>query len=78
MHLSLYTPETLAKHCESMGFVVKKIATHGVRFHATREERPSGWRRVADELRKTPYSVAARRTHKGDNIAIYAEKPQGA
>ncbi|MGI9325204.1 MAG: class I SAM-dependent methyltransferase [Pseudomonadales bacterium] len=75
MHLSLYTPETLRRHCEAAGFRVRKIATHGVRFHATRADQPRGWRRVVDELRKTPYSIAARRNLKGDNICVYAEKP---
>jgi SAM-dependent methyltransferase len=75
MHLSLFTPQTLSRHCEQVGLSVSKIATHGVRFHATRADQPRGWRRLVDELRKTPYSFAARRTHKGDNIAIYAEKP---
>ncbi len=75
MHLSLFTPQTLAQHCTQAGLCVQKITTHGVRFHATRADQPRGWRRLVDELRKTPYSFAARRTNKGDNIAIYAEKP---
>lgn len=75
MRLSLFTPATLRSFCENAGFEVVKITTHGVRFHATREDKPSGWRRVLDELRKAPYSWAARRTLKGDNIAVYAVKP---
>ena len=75
MHLCLYTPKTLRQHCESVGFSVLKIETHGVRFYATRAERPRGWRRLMDELRKAPYSAAARRNLKGDNICVYAQKP---
>jgi 2-polyprenyl-3-methyl-5-hydroxy-6-metoxy-1,4-benzoquinol methylase len=75
MHLSLFTPETLSAYCIRAGFEVKRITTHGVRFHATREDRPTGVLRLVDELRKAPYSFAARRTLRGDNIAIFAEKP---
>ena len=75
MHLSLYTPATLREHCERAGFAVEKIETHGVRFYAGREDRPRGVRRLLDELRKAPYSAAARRNLKGDNIAVYATKP---
>lgn len=75
MHLTLFTPDTLSAYCRRAGFEVKKMTTHGVRFNATREDRPRGIFRLADELRKAPYSWAARRTLKGDNIAVYAEKP---
>jgi SAM-dependent methyltransferase len=75
MHLSLFTPETLGKYCEGVGFEVDKITTHGVRFHATRQDQPRGLSRFLNELRKAPYSLAARYNLKGDNIAIYAIKP---
>ena len=75
MHLSLFTPETLRIFCEKSGLEVIKMTSHGVRFHATREDKPQGVNRLLDELRKAPYSWAARRTLKGDNIAVYAVKP---
>jgi 2-polyprenyl-3-methyl-5-hydroxy-6-metoxy-1,4-benzoquinol methylase len=75
MHLSLFTPKTLSNLCASEGFEIKKITTHGVRFHASRKEQPRGFGRVLDELRKAPYSFAARRNGKGDNIAVYAIRP---
>ncbi len=75
MHLSLFTPQSLTRYCERVGLSVNKITTHGVRFHATRADQPKGWRKLVDELRKAPYSIAARGTKKGDNIAIYAQKP---
>jgi SAM-dependent methyltransferase len=75
MHLSLFTPDTLRAYCEKTGFQVLRLKTHGVRFHATRSDRPTGFGRVVDELRKAPYSWAARHTLKGDNIAVYAQKP---
>lgn len=75
MHLSLYSPATLRTFCENAGFEVIKMTTHGVRFHATREDKPRGLHRLLDELRKAPYSWAARRKLKGDNIAVYAVKP---
>lgn len=75
MHLSLFTPDTLSAYCTQAGFEVKTITTHGVRFHATRADQPKGLSRLVDELRKAPYSWAARRTLKGDNIAIFAQKP---
>jgi len=75
MHLSLFTPATLSACCEKNGFKVVKTTSHGVRFHATRADRPRGLARIVDELKKTPYSLAARRTMKGDNMAVYAEKP---
>ncbi len=75
MHLSLFTPETLRLFCEKAGLEVIRMTSHGVRFHATREDKPRGFNRVLDELRKAPYSWAARRTLKGDNIAVYAVKP---
>jgi len=75
MHLSMFTPRSLRLYCESAGFEVVKMATHGVRFHATRADQPHGVYRVLDELRKAPYSWAARRNLKGDNIAVYAAKP---
>jgi len=75
MHLALFTPQTLRDCCTAAGLEVRRMSTHGVRFTATREDRPRGWRRIADELRKLPYSIAARRTLKGDNIAVYAVKP---
>jgi SAM-dependent methyltransferase len=78
MHLNLFTPQTLRTCCESAGLEVLRMTTHGVRFTATREDRPRGWRRIADELRKLPYSVAARRTLMGDSIAVYAVKPERA
>ncbi len=74
VHLSMFTPETLRSFCERAGLRVCKVTTHGVRFTATRAERPRGLARFADEMRKAPYSWAARRTLKGDNMAIYAEK----
>ncbi len=74
VHLHLFSPSSLRRLCESVGLEVVKMTTHGVRFHATREDRPTGYKRVLDELRKTPYSVAARRNLKGDNIAVYAVK----
>jgi len=75
MHLSLFTPQTLRTYCEDVGFEVLKMTTHGVRFHATRADKPQGVHRLIDELRKAPYSWAARRNLKGDNIAVYAAKP---
>lgn len=73
-HLSLFTPQTLRRFCEEAGFRVRRIQTHGVRFH------PSGvklspWRRWSGELGKFPYSLAARVTLRGDRIAVLAEKP---
>ncbi|MDH3641692.1 MAG: class I SAM-dependent methyltransferase [Gammaproteobacteria bacterium] len=75
MHLSLFTPDTLRAYCEKAGFEVLGMQTHGVRFHATRADRPTGFRRLLDELRKAPYSWAARYNLKGDNIAVYARRP---
>ena len=75
MHLSLFSPDTLRAYCEKIGFEVIRITTHGVRFHATRADQPHGFARVVDELRKAPYSWAARHNLKGDNITVYAEKP---
>lgn len=75
MHLSLFSPSTLRAYCEKSGFEVIRIETHGVRFHATRADQPRGFAWVVDELRKAPYSWAARRNLKGDNITVYAEKP---
>jgi len=75
MHLSLFTPATLRRYCQDAGFEVARITTHGVRFHATRADQPRGFGRLIDELRKAPYSWAARRNLKGDNIAVYALKP---
>ena len=75
MHLSLFTPTTLRAYCEKVGLRVVNMTTHGVRFYATRQDRPHGFGRVLDELHKAPYSWAARRNLKGDNIAVFAEKP---
>jgi len=75
MHLSLFTPDTLRGHCEKAGFEVLSMQTHGVRFHATRADRPTGFLWFLDELRKAPYSWAARHNLKGDNIAVYARRP---
>ncbi len=74
VHLHLFSPESLRRLCEQAGLEVLKMTTHGVRFYATREERPHGFNRLLDELHKAPYSFAARRNLKGDNIAIYARK----
>jgi 2-polyprenyl-3-methyl-5-hydroxy-6-metoxy-1,4-benzoquinol methylase len=77
MHLSMFTPATLEAFCTQADLAVRRITTHGVRFHATRQDSPRGFNRLVDELRKTPYSLAARYNRKGDNIAIYAEKTGG-
>ena len=74
IHLHLFTPDSLTALCEQFGLQVQKMTTHGVRFHATRADKPTGVNRVIDELRKGPYSFAARRNLKGDNIAVYARK----
>ncbi|MEM7097436.1 MAG: class I SAM-dependent methyltransferase [Pseudomonadota bacterium] len=74
VHLHLFSPDSLRKLCAAAGLEVVKMTTHGVRFHATRADRPQGFARVMDELRKAPYSYAARRNLKGDNIAVYAVK----
>jgi SAM-dependent methyltransferase len=78
MHLNLFTPQTLRACCEGAGLEVRRTTTHGVRFTATREDRPRGWRRLADEFRKLPYSIAARWTLMGDNMTVYAVKPERA
>ncbi len=74
VHLHLFDPKSLNSLCEQAGLKVDKMTTHGVRFHATRADKPTGMNRLLDELRKGPYSFAARRNLKGDNIAVYAHK----
>ena len=76
VHLSLYTPITLRHFCENAGFQVLNIETHGVRFYATRAERPTGMSRWVDEVRKLPYSALSRVNLRGDSIAVFAIKPE--
>ena len=75
MHLCLFTPETLTALCERAGFEVLELTSHGVRFRPNDAPRLTGLRRLADELRKAPYSFAARRNLQGDSIAVLARKP---
>ena len=74
MHLHLFSPDSLSRLCEQAGLRVERISTHGVRFHASRDDQPRGVRRIVDELHKAPYSIAAKRNLMGDSIAIYARK----
>lgn len=75
MHLCLFTPSTLTSLCESAGFDQLKLSSHGVRFRPNHAPKLTGLRRLADELRKAPYSFAARRNLQGDSIAVLAHKP---
>ena len=74
-HLSLFSPATLRRFCEEAGFVVRAIQTRGVRFRANNVARLKGPRRWLEEIKKLPWSIAARLTLHGDSIVVIAEKP---
>lgn len=74
-HLSLFTPDTLRRFCETKGFDVLRITTHGIRLRPNKEGALKGLARWGEELKKLPYSLAARFTLKGASIAVLAQKP---
>lgn len=76
VHLCLYGPATLARHCEKAGLEVLAIKTHGVRFLPNHAPRPRGLARLRDELRKLPFSALAPFSRKGDSIAVWARRPE--
>ena len=76
MHLCLFTPATLAGLCERAGFESPKLSSHGVRFRPNAAVKLTGLPRLLDELKKAPYSFAARRNLQGDSIAVLARKPE--
>jgi hypothetical protein len=51
------------------------MRTSGVRLRPNAAPRLGGLRRMLDEARKLPLSVAARLTMKGDTISVLARKP---
>ncbi len=74
-HLSLFTPRILEKLLLQTGFTDIDMRSHGVRFSSVRESSTWNPRRLARELKKAPYSLAARLFLKGDSIAVAAYKP---
>ena len=74
-HLSLFSPATLRSFCEKSGLTVLKITTNGVRFRPNKNGRLRGARRWLEEVRKLPFSLAARFTLRGDGITVWAQKP---
>ena len=75
MHLCLFTPATLRDICERAGFEAVDLTSHGVRFRPNDAPRLKGLPHLVEELKKAPYSMAAKRTLRGDSIAILARKP---
>ncbi|MCZ6644525.1 MAG: class I SAM-dependent methyltransferase [Gammaproteobacteria bacterium] len=78
MHLCLFTPATLTALCERAGFDELQLSSHGIRFRPNDAPKLTGLRRLGEELKKAPYSFAARRNLQGDSIAVLARKPLGS
>ncbi len=76
MHLCLFTPITLSSLFERAGFEALKLSSHGVRFRPNDAPKLTGIPRWLEELKKAPYSFAARQNLRGDSIAILAHKPE--
>ena len=74
VHPSLFSPTTARAFCAKAGLDLVDISTHGVRFRPNHAPRLHGLRRLAEEIRKLPYSIAARLLKRGDSIAVLAER----
>lgn len=75
LHYCLWTPATLRMACQRAGLEVLEVRSHGVRLRPNALGRPRGVARGLDELRKLPFSAAARWTLRGESIAILARRP---
>ena len=75
VHACLYTPRTLSRLCELAGLEVVRLESHRVRLRPNGSPAPRGLARYSEELRKLPLSVASRFNHKGESIAVVAQRP---
>lgn len=76
LHYCLWTPTTLRLACERGGLEVLRLRSHGVRLRPDSAGRPRGPARAWDELRKLPWSVAARLSLRGENVTVLARRPE--
>jgi SAM-dependent methyltransferase len=72
IHACLYTPATLRRLCEDAGLAVVRTRSHRVRLRPNDAPRARGLAWGLEELRKAPYSLAARFLAKGESIAVLA------
>jgi SAM-dependent methyltransferase len=75
LHYCLWSPATLRRACGLAGLEVLALRSHGVRFRPNAAGRPSGLGRGLEELRKLPWSAAARCTLRGESVAVIARRP---
>ena len=75
LHYCLWTPQTLRMACQHAGLEVLELRSHGVRLRPNDQGRLRGLSRGLEELRKLPWSAAARLTLRGESIAVLARRP---
>ena len=75
LHYCLWTPATLRLACHRAGLEVVAVHSHGVRLRPNAAGRPRGLSRGFDEIRKLPWSAAARWTLRGESVAVLVRRP---
>ena len=75
LHYCLWSPATLRMACHRAGLEVVTLRSHGVRMRPNALGRPRGLARGLEELRKLPWSAAARWTLRGESVAVLVRRP---
>ncbi len=78
VHACLFTPATLRSLCERAGLDVLRIASHRVHLRPSGAPPLGGLARRLEELRKLPWSIAARLRLKGESLIVIASKSSAA